>query len=146
HIRRPYLARHHRLRVLEPRQVMRPALSIREDKCRRVGSPPGTPGPLHVVRRSRRHVPHYHRLQLTYVNPELERRRARKRVHLAAPDALVVLGRFVRPELGRVLASLHRYGVKVPIQVPVMVVVRRARRYELAATPKGRTYTPNGQW
>ena len=84
---------------------------------------PAPAGPLHVVRRGRRHVPQHHRLQFADVHAQLERGRAGQGVDLAADEALLDVRGLVLVSWPVCSLRPERHRIERPVQVPVMVIV-----------------------
>ena len=123
HIWCPHFTGDHGDRVLILGQVVRPALGIGHDERGRVGAAARAAGPLHVVRRGRRHVPQYHRLEFTDVHAQLERGRAGQGVDLPPDEALLDVRGLGAGQLAGVLVRAERDRIERPVQVPVVVIV-----------------------
>ena len=114
-------------------------------------APPRPPGPLPVVGRQRRHVPHQHRVELADVDAELQGRRAHQAVHGVGCTLEEVLEPFafpLRDHGGVLLGAQHRVRAVEEVEVVVVLVLPHPLEDAIAApceaavvrqVPDGRT-------
>ncbi|GAB4587650.1 hypothetical protein Ntsu_54820 [Nocardia sp. IFM 10818] len=118
-----HLARDHRFRLLELRQIVRAALGIGEHQrggCRAAARPTGA---LDVVRGLRRHISQHHRLQIADIDAELEGCRARQHVHLAGDESALDIGGLRGLPLRGVLLRGQWRGDQRPVHRAIVIRV-----------------------